>query len=633
MIDEIHQTFQEGNRVIYLEGMGGIGKSELAKQYAVKFNDSYETVLFVSYTSDLKSIVCDSRAIEIEGLNKFPDEDENTFFQRKMRVFRTLTSQKTLVILDNYDIDYDPDLDSFLEGDFRIIITSRNSHTGNKTIHVKAITDNEMLFRIFEENYGSDLDTEDIPALLKLFEIVEHHTYTIELLAKQMEASCRDGQEMLDLFCQGRLKDGFSETVIGHNDRKTAFEHIRTIFSTSNLSNEEQQIMRVLSLIGIEGIQANRLKEWASLTSFETVNRLVGKSWVRREHGKKFSLHPLVIEVVHFDLHPDIYNCRDFLDKIGDFTICAWLRPIKENISVRDNILSLLNYFSPFDIKLWHGFEPTIGYLWQVAKFSESIRHMESLYNSAVSAYGQANMITDIIAKAIGGCYFNANRLSESVYWYNHGLNCMLNSGAPLNQDVALAYEKVGRCYTWECNQNFAKAEQYFNLALNLCIEIKDKFLRGEIVRGIHPANKNTLSAAWGAIGSVYLELGRMKQLLGNYREALRLALLCKENYLKYQTHSPSSIAYALFDEGCCRLHIGTEEFLIGHETLAIQEWEKAEDSLLQSLQINLHMRGEFAFDTIRNQEKKSRMSWRCLCRFKSQRRSKIGIFRSTFYA
>lgn len=137
LLEEIHRQFLNGERVLFLEGIGGIGKSELAKQYALSHTDLYDRILFVTYVDSLQNLVCDSSQIEIDPLERRDEETDEEFFQRKMQIFRSLTDEHTLLIVDNFDVDGDPDLKLFLEGSHRILFTTRNAHPGYAEISVK----------------------------------------------------------------------------------------------------------------------------------------------------------------------------------------------------------------------------------------------------------------------------------------------------------------------------------------------------------------------------------------------------------------------------------------------------------------------------------------------------------------
>ena len=602
LLEEIAACFREGERVLFLEGVGGIGKSELAKQYALRNKDDYDDVLFVTYGGSLKNLVCDPGAIVIDGVSQRPEETEDEFFTRKWRVFQSLAGERTLLIVDNFDVEDDPDLEFFLSGRYRAIFTTRLRHDTGCSVRVPAIGDPKALLRIFEKNYGAPVEPEDRPCLQELFQLIEYHTYTIELLAKQMDASMLTGEELLELFKKGQLQSQ-SETVAGRAGRKTAFGHICAVFSTSGLSEEEKDVLRKLSLMGIGGVPAKWFREWAELDSFEVVNSLEQKSWVRRDRSreKRLSLHPMVIEVVHAVLEPDADNCAGLLAQIAKFCYSAWLRPVSENLSVVESLLAVMRYFAPFDSGDVEAFDGMANYLWQVARFDESIHYAETLYHACVRRFGEASMETGCVAKTVGGCCFNGRRTKESIPWYKEGLRCMLAAGGEESEDLAMSYEKVGRCYTWEYEQDFALAEENLKKSLEIRLRLEEAVRRGEEKFAHQPWHALTLTTARNQLGEIYMELGRMYQAAGDYARALE----CTDSYEQYSdfTENRSGYAYRLYDAGVCRYHLGLEARERGDGAEAAGQWKAAAENLEQALEINSQMRGDIAADTIDNRE------------------------------
>lgn len=603
VISEIEGVFSSGNRVVFLEGIGGIGKSEIAKQYALKYKSEYEDIVFITYNDDLKKLVCDSTAIEISGVDKGTQSDDE-FFESKMQILRSICDDKTLIIVDNFDVDADENLQKFLEGSHRVIFTTRNSHNGYPSVKVGPIADEEVLFKIFEENYGDAVSDDDIDWLKKLFNLVENHTYMIELLAKQMEASFLSAEEMYNLIIKGKLQTDVTESIQGRREQKTAFEHLSSLFNVSNLSDEEKYVLEILALMGTKGIPAKRFKEWSEISGMDIVNKLIHKSWVRKESGQRLSLHPLMSEVIKENLKPDLKSFEKCLRNIAQFAHHAWFRVYGENVEVADNIYSVLSYFQPFDADAVQYFEPLISFLWQVGRFDDSINLDKQLYDSCLEKYGEASMITGFVAKSLAGCYFNSRRVQESIKWYEQGLNCMLKANCGDNEDLAMSYSKVARCYTWNFNLDKEKAKKYFDIALKMRIRLKNALAEGNDAppEWFNTFREYTMEIADTRIGETYMEIGRMYQQFGDYDEALKYAEKYKETMQNFSKTYSSSYAYALFDIGVCKFNVGLEkkkESAIEAEQSFIQ----AEESLCAALEINLKMRGELANDTIDNQE------------------------------
>ncbi len=603
LLDAISQSFDTGNRVLFLEGIGGIGKSELAKQYAIAHPERFDKVLFMTYVSNLQDLVCGPGAIEIQGLEQQQDEPAAVFFQRKLGIFRSLANERTLLIVDNFDTDTDPDMNAFLEGSHKVIFTTRNAHPGYPSLSVKAIPDKAALFQIFQQNYGMPVEEGDRPYLEKLFSMIEYHTYTIELLAKQMEASFLTGREMLELFESGRLANGATETIQGRSSANTAFGHICSVFSTSNLTQEEQQILRELSLMGLRGVPANRFREWAALPSFEPVNKLIRRSWIRREAGQRLSLHPLVREVVHEILKPTAENCADFLYRLSDFIYNAWFHPLADNLAVSDCILALADYFAPFQASQDSIWIMLPNFMWQVMEYDKSIYYGRMVYETYLRELGETSMGTGFAAKSLGGCYFNSGHLKESIPYYKQGLKSMLLSGEPEGEDLAMSYEKVARCYTWKYEQDFEKAAQLFERCLEIRRNMRRQAEQGAVFYDYDHRETFDLQKIDERLGEAYMEMGRMYQAMGDYEKAWKYVDKQEQIYLRNDSSNASGFAYIWYDKGVCNYHIGKKAQERGDLQSAREQFNLALKLFSDALESNLKMRGELVWDTIDNQE------------------------------
>lgn len=620
LLNEIEAFFKKGKRILFLEGIGGIGKSELAKQYAVSHRRDYDNIIFLTYTDSLRHIVCDPATIEISGINILLNEDINNFYHRKLQTFRSIVNERTLLIIDNFNVENDPDFEEFTEGSHNIIFTTRNAHPGYSTIKVDSINSNKIAFEIFEKNYGMSVDYTDKPYLEELFEILDYHTYTIELLAKQMEAGFLSGKELLVAFKNGQLANS-SEKITGINGNKTAFDHIKSLFSLNALSDSDIQILRELSLLGNTGVPLKKFWQWSVSTSHEIIKQsvleLIHRSLVRRENsdsGTKISLHPLVSEVIRTseEFKPNIINCRSFVEKMADDLYNAWYTPYKDNLSISDCVLSVAKYFTPFEISsddsdllsIWTYFA---NFLWQVGKFDDSIKIGHIIYDTCYKLCGEASMLTGFAAKALGGCYFNSRRTKESIPWYKQGLLSMQLSGADECEDLAMSYEKVARCYTWEHETDFEKAESYFNKSHEIRTRLKNILIHGGTIKNVDRNLVYDIKMNEERIGENIFEMSRMYQANKKYAVALEKLIYREETIKKNSPENMSGLAYIYFDKGVCYYHLGISEKSLKSTNDTSKGdnnyFKLAEENLTNALEINMKMRGALAVDTIDNIE------------------------------
>ena len=201
----IDETFDSGHNVLFLSGIGGIGKTQIAKKYAYDHREEYETIIFATYEGSIKRLIINETpfTFEPEMDRKIKEdgqlENDDEFFERKLARIKKVSNEKTLIVIDNLDDPYCEDFGKLFAGPYRLIITTRNdySHSDYSQINIYPLTDEKELSQLFFNNYSGDMVFEDDPHLLDLLKMVNNHTYTIELVAKHMSMSCQTVEQMM----------------------------------------------------------------------------------------------------------------------------------------------------------------------------------------------------------------------------------------------------------------------------------------------------------------------------------------------------------------------------------------------------------------------------------------------------
>ena len=204
----IGNIFAGGEHVVFLYGEAGQGKTELAKQYASSYrkNNPNAAVVFAVYTDNIETTIRDR--ITIPGLSQDKEETNKAYYLRKLKKLMAISDKNTLLIIDDFNVDCDPELESFLEGPYKVIFTTRNPHHQYKDreVEVGILGDVNALLSVFREYYetesGSSLPLDDIPYVRELIERFHCHTYMVELLAKQLAASYISAEQLLQRYEQ-----------------------------------------------------------------------------------------------------------------------------------------------------------------------------------------------------------------------------------------------------------------------------------------------------------------------------------------------------------------------------------------------------------------------------------------------
>lgn len=323
-IEDIHARLQK-SPVLFLHGIGGIGKSELAKQYAKKYQSEYDTVIFAPFVTDVVSMLADDRYVHINNFCYVNDEKIDEYYERKLRQIKKIIKDNEkciLLIVDNFDTAEDTKLTDLLSLGCKVLITSRVDFSD-----VYAQKDLEPIsnpIAIFNEYYNKPLSDAEMDMVNEIISIVSGHTMTVELLAKQMMASRITPEQMLTKLKSRGVSDSGKEKVRSGKDgtliMQSTFDHIQTLFDMSGLEESEKYILSNLSLIPHTGISIALFCEWCEIDSFDTINRLSIEGWIRCDGEKDYiSLHPVVGNVVLRFVINNSSVIEDMLNKINDY--------------------------------------------------------------------------------------------------------------------------------------------------------------------------------------------------------------------------------------------------------------------------------------------------------------------------
>lgn len=84
-------------------------------------------VLWLSFEESLRRILLSDAAFPIECLNRidFPEDSDEDYFWRKLRILKKIADKRVLIVVDNFDVPDDPDLEAFTSGEYEVIFTTR----------------------------------------------------------------------------------------------------------------------------------------------------------------------------------------------------------------------------------------------------------------------------------------------------------------------------------------------------------------------------------------------------------------------------------------------------------------------------------------------------------------------------
>ena len=318
------------NQLVFLSGIGGIGKTELAKQYANKYRSKYDTIVFAVFEKDIESLVCDE--IMINNICKDENESSADYFKRKIEILKHIATPNDLIIIDNFDVDSDDNLEILFTCPCKFIITTRMDFRdfNYEQINIDKIDNLDDILKLFYSYNDTSYSDTESDAVIKLINYVDNHTMTVELTAKYLRITKILPTYLFERFLE---KEGTANTeeinVKQRKDRKLRSDsvnnHLRILFDISAFDKEENEIVRSLSLFAGIRIHKQMFIKICAVENVESrLNYLIKTGWIEyNDLSEKISLHQVIQDLIYNDLKPNAENCPHIVNGMIEYVSLA----------------------------------------------------------------------------------------------------------------------------------------------------------------------------------------------------------------------------------------------------------------------------------------------------------------------
>ena len=248
--------------VLFITGMAGIGKSEVAKAYAQKNRKKYTNIIYLYYTGDLRKDIAN-----LTFADDSVEMNEEVRFQNHYKVMQKLQTD-TLLILDNFNVlpKDEPFLKELMKNDMQLLITSRCKLKNYDSIEIKELDKDKELKKLFYKHCPSaKRDPDSVSAII---EEVNCHTLTVCMAALTLEASGMEPEELLHELRSCSIGQNTEEIEVFKDEEfsyASMIGHLRMLMKLNRLNEDSIDILRSLSLLPVSGVYKSAFKMWLEL--------------------------------------------------------------------------------------------------------------------------------------------------------------------------------------------------------------------------------------------------------------------------------------------------------------------------------------------------------------------------------
>jgi tetratricopeptide (TPR) repeat protein len=461
---------------VSVEGFGGLGKTQLAVEFAHEYRNRYPNGVFwliadANIDNQLLKIATDNRWIFAQ------DKEINQLDEAKRR-FKKL--KECLIIFDNVEAletikDYFPRTDSKTH----ILLTSRESMQGVHSIDLETLSPEESRELLLKTAERTSETVEDKEYLDKILKELDGLPLAIELvggyLCEHQNISFKEYNEFLNEYPLSELEQEFPQGSFTDHDRSI----VRTLRISEKLFTDKPLLVECLHILAWSGSSSMGISLLQALAATENTFKL--KTQLGDGHKLK---------LLKYDKEKDRYEIHRLLGKVirHDFTLEAqqtWHKEIVGKLEKWfDKRKEEYNYLVEF--------ESEVGHLQQWQQQTIRLLPKQAVWLFGLEAYPlwqRGNYSNSLI------CLQKALKSYEAENLNNPRLF------ADIQNDLGIIYDELG---------NHQKALEYKEKALEIRIE-----LFGE--------KHSDTAISYNNVGTTYGDLGNHQKALEFQEKALEI--------------------------------------------------------------------------------------------------------------
>lgn len=393
---------------VVLTGIGGIGKTGLARHYASINKNAYSQCAFIPCSGSIASGIANS--VKINGIQRRHIsgrlESDEELSLRVLDAMLRQASNTWLLIFDNTS-PRDPLICRIKELSQHIIITSRwNAQEWHfPVIDISALAEIDSQRDLFNQYLGREISENEMDDFRIISTITSGHTLTLQLIALQCAESDMSLSEIRSVLTANSIytdnPDEFTYDESGVE--RNMYGHIRALWNLTDFSDEESRIMQGLSLLTPNGITRREYKQWLELESMRSINLLRKQGWIQTysqgEHEMIF-LHTVIGEVILRELYQT--NAADLsamlhalnlkvnnrnMDAVEQSRYISYGMSVGKRIKPSEEAFLLLN-LTGLHLEYFRRLDDAIGIL----TYAENLLHQTNSEQSVLGGHTQNNL-------------------------------------------------------------------------------------------------------------------------------------------------------------------------------------------------------------------------------------------------
>jgi len=494
-LEEIKKNLESDNVVCVVNGIGGVGKSELSYKYLHEHKNEYKKIAFIEINQEGSSLEDIFKRKFSDALHLSEKDNFDTIIKRLQAL-----PKKNLLLLDNILSDEDFKKILPLNVNFDILVTTRAKLDSNNILNLETLNKQDAK-ELFLSIYNTDENIEDI------LKYLDNHPLFINLTAYSLKEEYIDLAELKASIKSGKITD------IDSKDEKTFQEHLQNTFDKQfqDEKNEDlKTLLRTLAIFPATEINFELLNKILDDKKLKVkLQKLVKRGWLSKKENS-YKLHQ-IIKTFILEEHPIEYKDITYiLENIGtyinpnDSTLIA--SKLNDYIPIIESILKLFE--DKEDEHIAKILDSNTYLYYSLGEYNNALKMQKKSFIIWGNLYGDNSIEIAKNYHLLGVIYRSKGEYNKAEAFYQKALKIRKVGLEENHSDIATSYGNLAILYQFK--GEFDKAEPLYQKALKV---------RKEILGDNHPDTANS----YNNLAGLYKSKGKYIKAEPLYQKALKI--------------------------------------------------------------------------------------------------------------
>ena len=291
------------DNVLFVTGVGGIGKSELVKEYINTRRNDYDVIIYLEYEGSITETFADDTQLKISTLSRTEGESAQRYFAKKLALLKAVCAQcRVLMVIDGFSGRITRDVTRLMECGFDTVLCARRVPPDNSfsAMELGPLENDQELLGLAAAEFGGHLNASQREAFLKIAECVQGHTLVMSLIAKQIASGRMDANEALAAIREKGFMNFSGEKVVlmkgGEEIYDSLASIISSLFDAGGMDDHAKRTLKTIALFSDRGLETGLAYDFFPELDTQTVNALAAGGWLRVDD--RIRMHTVTAQAV-----------------------------------------------------------------------------------------------------------------------------------------------------------------------------------------------------------------------------------------------------------------------------------------------------------------------------------------------